>query len=194
MPEQSGIEFLVSLGDEAPFVIFTTAFGDFAFEAFELNAVHYLLKPFDKKKFAEAIRRAIERITSKHSKEILSKLKEVIDSEEQQNEYVDKVSVKSKNKIILVPVDEIVYLQADKNYILINTKSSQFKIRETLGKIQEKLNPVKFIRVHKSFIVNKNFILELEPVFNQEYLLKLTSGKKIPTGSTYKDIVKKIIN
>jgi len=193
MPEQSGIDFLASLGNKAPFVIFTTAFGDFAFEAFELNAVHYLLKPFDQKKFSDAIKRATERINLKSSKAILSRLKEVIDSEVLPENYIDKLSVKTRNKIILVSLSDIFYLQADKNYVLINTESSQYRIREKLGNIQKKLNPIRFIRVHKSYIVNKDFIIELEPVFNQEYLIKLSSGKKIPTGLAYKDNVKKLI-
>jgi len=186
MPDQTGIEFLSSLGSNAPYVIFTTAFSDFAYEAFDLNAVHYLLKPFDNQKFSEAVKRAQERISAKTSGDILNKLKDVIIKENSSVSYPDKLPVKSNNKIELVSVSKIIYLQADKNYVMIITEDTQFRIRSTLNRFQNKLNPSNFLRVHKSYIVNKNYIKELEPVFNQEYIIKLSSGKKIPTGSAYK--------
>lgn len=193
MPEESGIEFISKLGDEAPFVIFTTAFSDFAPEAFNLNAVHYLLKPFDRNKFNEAVERAHQRIFTKSSGQILNSLKTILD-EDSINKYPDKLTVKSKNLITLVPTSDIIYIQADKNYLLINTSDCQYRLRETLSQMEIKLNPKIFVRIHKSFIVNKEFIKELEPAFNQEYMIKLTTGKKIPTGSAYKENVKKIIS
>jgi two-component system LytT family response regulator len=189
MPGKSGIDLISELGEKAPFVIFTTAHSDYAAEAFNLNAVHYLLKPFDQQKFDIAIQRAIERISAKRSGEIIDEIQNIISSKQKPEVFSDRISIKYQGKIILVAVDDICFIEADKNYAVVNLKDKEYRMRKTLNEIGEKLNPESFIRVHKSFIVNKSFIQELEPTFNQEFIIKLTSNKKIPTGKAYKENV-----
>ncbi len=193
MPEKSGVEFITDLKENPPFVIFTTAFSDYAPEAFNLNAIHYLLKPFDQQKFDEAVNRAGERIFVKKSGDIFNKIRDVIESELNQKIYSEKIPVKTSEKIILVPVNEILYIEADKNYALINLKDKSYRMRATLSDLEKRLNPDLFIRVHKSYILNKNYVQELEPAFNQEYIIKLNTGKKLPSGNTYKESIKKLL-
>ncbi|MDZ7623855.1 MAG: LytTR family DNA-binding domain-containing protein [Ignavibacteriaceae bacterium] len=193
MPGKSGVELISELGVKAPFVIFTTAYSDYAAEAFNLNAVHYLLKPFDQQKFNEAVERASERIFAKRSGNIFNRIKEVINSESEEIKYTDRIPVKVQDKIVLVPLNEIYFIEADKNYAVINLKDKQYRMRTTLNDLDESLNPDLFIRVHKSFIINKSYVHELEPTFNQEFIIKLTSNKKIPTGKAYKENVQRLL-
>lgn len=193
MPGKSGIELISELGDKAPFVIFTTAHIDYAAEAFNLNAVHYLLKPFDQKKFDESVERAGERIYAKQSDDILNKIQDVISSKHYPGVYSERIPVKVNEKILLVQVNEIYFIEADKNYAVINLKDKSYRMRSTLNDLQEKLNPDFIIRVHKSFIVNKYFVHELEPTFNQEFIIKLINGKKIPTGKAFKENVDRLL-
>lgn len=194
MPGKSGIELISELGARAPFVIFTTAHSDFAAEAFNLNAVHYLLKPFDQIKFDEAVSRAKERILAKKSDDILTTIQDVFSLKQNNKQYVERISIKVDDKIVLVPVDEIYFIEADKNYAIINLKDKSYRMRTTLSDLDEKLFAASFIRVHKSFIVNKNYVQELEPTFNQEFIIKLSSGKKIPTGKAYKEKVELLLS
>lgn len=194
MPGKSGIELISELGARAPFVIFTTAHSDFAAEAFNLNAVHYLLKPFDQIKFDEAVSRAKERILAKKSDDILTTIQDVFSLKQNNKQYVERISIKVDDKIVLVPVDEIYFIEANKNYAIINLKDKSYRMRTTLNDLDEKLVPASFIRVHKSFIVNKNYVQELEPTFNQEFIIKLSSGKKIPTGKAYKEKVELLLS
>ena len=193
MPGKSGIEFISDLGEDAPFVIFTTAHSDYAAEAFNLNAVHYLLKPFDQQKFNEAVERAKERIIAKKSGEILSEIQTVISSKQQSESYADRIPIKENEKIVLVPLNEVLFIEADKNYAVIILKDKSYRMRKTLNDLGKKLDPDVFIRVHRSYIINKTFVQELEPTFNQEYIVKLSNNKKIPTGKAYKEYVNKLI-
>jgi two-component system, LytTR family, response regulator len=193
MPGKSGIDFITELGEKAPFVIYATAFSDYASEAFNQNAVHYLLKPFDQQKFDEAINRAEERIFVKKSGDIFNKIKNVLESEINDTSYPDRLPVKTTNKIILVPVNEIQFIEADKNYAVIYLQETTHRMRITLTEMEKRLNPELFIRVHKSFIINISFVKELEPTFNQEYIIKLSNGKKIPSGNTYKTNIQKLL-
>lgn len=194
MPGKTGIELVSELGDKAPFVIFTTAHSNYAAEAFNLNAVHYLLKPFDQQKFDDAVDRASERISAKKSGQILNEIQSIISSKQNSELYPERIPVKVNDKIVLVPVNEIYFIEADKNYAVIYLKEKEYRIRTTLNELGEKLNPDLIIRVHKSFIVNKSFVQELEPTFNQEFIIKLISGKKIPTGRAYREKVDKLLN
>ncbi len=193
MPGKSGVELITELGENAPFVIFTTAYSDYAAEAFNLNAIHYLLKPFDQEKFDQAIERAKERIFAKESGEILNRIKIIAESQLPDKNYPDRLPVKMQGKIVLVPVNDIHFIEADKNYAILNVADNTFQMRTTLNELTEKLNPELFIRVHKSFIINLAYVKELESIFNQEYIIKLISNKKIPTGKAYRENVQKII-
>ena len=193
MPGKTGIELIEELGERAPFVIFTTAHSDYAAEAFNLNAVHYLLKPFDQIKFDEAVERVSERITAKNSGELINRIKKVIDPHPEKVRYSDRLAVKTEGKIVLIPFEEINFIEADKNYAIINLKDKSYRIRTTLNDLENKLLPALFLRVHKSFIVNKSCVKELEPTFNQEFIVKLNSGKKIPTGKAYKENVELLL-
>lgn len=187
MPGMSGIELLGLLKKNKPFVIFTTAFPGYAADAFVYDAVHYLLKPFDAALFYEAFERAVERLTTLRT---LAEISPAGNTASHNNQR-QSLAVKKDGKHFIVSTDQIDYITGERNNILLFTASGIFTLRETLTSIEGRLPAALFLRVHKSFIVNTGKVTSLEYVFNGEYILQLSSGKKIPSGRSYKESVER---
>ncbi|OQY10326.1 MAG: hypothetical protein B6I29_01680 [Marinitoga sp. 4572_148] len=155
MPGKNGFEILKSLSYE-PLVIFVTAYQEHAIKAFEENAVDYLLKPFDLKRLKESIKRVIER------KQILNrKLVEKISD----NKYINRFSVKHKDIILIIPEEDIYYFKAEDKYVFLCTKDKEYYYDDTLKNLEENLDPEKFIRIHKSYIVSIIHIKKFKKFF-----------------------------
>jgi two-component system LytT family response regulator len=187
MPGINGFEVLQQLGQDIPYIIFVTAFDEFAVKAFEVQALDYLLKPFDRKRFNLSLERASKQIKDSEDKEIKKKflsLLKYINADEEK--YPKRFIIKQSGKISFVPVDEINYLEATGNYIKLVTLSGSYLLRETMNSIEKKLEPGKFIRIHRSFIVKTEMIKELKPYFNGEYIVIMKNGKELKSSKTYK--------
>ncbi|MCA0445320.1 MAG: LytTR family DNA-binding domain-containing protein [Bacteroidetes bacterium] len=172
LPGINGMELAKSLSTLPVSIIFTTAYDQFAVEAFDVNAVAYLLKPFDRNRFISVMLKALQRFPSKN---------------ESEPAFSDQYPLKSGGKIRLITLSDILYIQADHNDAKLVTATEIYRQRITLSSLAEGLPSSRFIRVHKSFIVNKTAIREIEPLPNHEFILTLSGGKKIPTGRTYKE-------
>lgn len=194
MPVMNGFEVIEQIKDELPLIIFVTAYDEYAIKAFEVNALDYLLKPFDRKRFHLSLERAEKIIRESGEKELRAKIDSLlkqIDTEEKK--YTERFVVKQSGKISFVPADEIDYMEATGNYIKLATANGSHLIRETMNKIEKKLDPQNFIRVHRSFIVKVEMIKELKPYFNGEYVIILKSGKEIKSSKTYKNTINDIL-
>jgi len=187
MPGMTGFEVLEDLEHE-PYVIFVTAYDQYAIKAFEKNAVDYLLKPLDEERFRNAVNRALKRKTLEHSsiEDLLSSMKS-----ERKGSYDTHIFVQKSEKLFNLPVDEIVYLEASGDYTIITTKADQFVSSSGIGKLEEILNPEVFIRVHRSTIVNVNYLKEIERHFNGGMVVKMQSGKSFPVSRTYAKLIRK---
>jgi two-component system LytT family response regulator len=187
MPGMTGFDVLEDLEHE-PYVIFVTAYDQYAIKAFEKNAVDYLLKPLDEERFRNAVNRALKRKTLEHSsiEDLLSSMKS-----ERKGTYDTHIFVKKSEKLFNLPVDEIVYLEASGDYTIITTKADQFVSSSGIGKLEEILNPEVFIRVHRSTIVNVNYLKEIERHFNGGMVVKMQSGKSFPVSRTYAKLIRK---
>lgn len=176
MPKINGFELLEIL-EEKPLIIFSTAHDEFAIKAFEHNAVDYLLKPYSQKRFDESIDRAIQKISSGApvAKEIDS-LKEELNST---NEILHRVVIKSGTQVEVIPADAIEYLEAADDYVEIHTGSDKLLKQQTLTWFEQRLDPDKFIRVHRSFIVAIARISKIEPYSKDSFVLTLKSGKEV---------------
>lgn len=193
MPKLNGFEVLAQL-HKLPSIVFVTAFDKYAIKAFEVNAIDYLLKPFDKERFLSALNRAKQTIDSPQSLNIENKLESLIKNfEENRKEFIERFVIKSGGRIYFVNTEDIDWFEADGNYIKLHAGNKTELIRETLKNLESKLNPKQFIRVHRSSIVNINSIKELTSWFGNEYKIKLKSGQEITTGKKYKSNINDLI-
>lgn len=190
MPEIDGIRMLETLGpDRTPVVIFTTAYDEFAVKAFELNAVDYLLKPFSRSRFHEALSRA-RRMAASQDKDLTAvRTAEAAATLRSRQLFADRLVVKSDGKIRFIPVAEIRWIESDANYVRLHASSTPTLVRDTLTNIQRSLDPSLFLRIHRTVIVNTREIKELAPWFNDELVAVLSDGTKLPVGRTYRKAV-----
>jgi two-component system LytT family response regulator len=187
MPGMTGFDVLDEI-DHDPFVIFTTAYDQYAIKAFEKNAVDYLLKPIDQDRFKLAVDRAIARMTSEQNNvgELLRSLKT-----DSRSSYDSHIFVQKSEKLLNLAVEEIMFLEASGDYTILTTKTDQFVSSSGIGKLEEILNPEIFIRVHRSTIININFLKEIEKHFNGGMMVKMQTGKTFPVSRTYAKVIRK---
>lgn len=177
MPKITGFEML-ELIDEPPHVIFTTAFDEYAMQAFEANALDYLLKPFSQERFDKAMTKWIELRKTTVTVSNAAVLKEAA-KHPLQNE---RVVVKTGNKIKIIPVSEIQYLEAADDYVKINTPEGSFLKKQTMGYFEDVLSAALFVRTHRSYMVNIQQITRIDPYEKENHLAILKSGAKIPVS------------
>lgn len=188
MPKLTGFE-LLELLDEKPMIIFTTAYDEYALKAFEINALDYLLKPFAEDRLSEAIKRVTgtkqNTSTTVNYPELIQPVKE--------KEHIQRVVVKSGHKIVFIPVVDIVYIEAEDDYVMIYTKTNRHLKQATMKYFESVLNSDEFFRIHRSFIVKVNQIKQIEPFENGKYIALLQNGKKLSISkSGYKNLKEKL--
>ncbi len=181
MPRLTGIE-LVEVLTEKPEIIFTTAYDQFALKAFELNAVDYLLKPFPKRRFIEAVRKAADKIRSgKGNREPANKL---LAKKPENPSPLARIVVRKGNGINLIPVDQLIYLEAEDDYVMIYHKTGRALKQETMKFFEENLSGKDFIRIHRSFIVRIEEIGNIEPYGKDSHVAVIKSGQRLPVSRT----------
>lgn len=187
MPGMNGFDVLDEITHD-PFVIFTTAYDQYAIKAFEKNAVDYLLKPIDLERFKLAVDRAIGRMKTDQNNvgEMLRNMKT-----ENRSSYDSHIFVQKSEKLINLSVEEIEHLEASGDYTILTTKNDQFVSSSGIGKLEEILNPDIFIRVHRSTIININSLKEIEKHFNGGMVVKMNNGKSFPVSRTYAKLIRK---
>lgn len=191
MPRLTGIE-LVEVLTEKPEIIFTTAYDQFALKAFELNAADYLLKPFPKRRFLEAVKKACDKIMSGRGNEIparklLEKLPDPVAS-------VNRIVVRKGNAINLIPVEQIRYVEAQDDYVMIHHTNGKALKQQTMKFYEDSLSKKDFIRVHRSYIVRVEEIKKIEPYGKDNYLAFLASGEKLPVSRAGYRLLKEELN
>lgn len=171
MPKLNGFEML-ELIENPPEIIFITAHNDFAIRAFEMNAVDYLLKPYSQERLLNAIRKATEKIRSGIARE--NKINLLV--QQPLTEKLERIVVKSGNKIKVIPVEKIIYLEAQDDYIMLYTDDGKHLKQGTMKYYEDHLDETKFIRVHRSYIVKMDQVVQLEPYAKDNYIMKLKNG------------------
>jgi len=186
LPKLTGFEIL-ELVEHSPVIIFTTAYDQFALKAFEMNATDYLLKPFSSDRFDTAMQKALDKLKSKKSEgPVIKKLVETVD---EKSETIDRVVVKTGSKIKVIPADKIMYIEAQDDYVMIYAEESKHLKEKTMKYFETHLDNSQFIRIHRSYIVNVNFIVQLEHFSKENYLVILKNGAKLKVSdSGYKNL------
>lgn len=171
MPKLNGFEMLEIL-EETPEIIFITAHNQYAIKAFEMNAVDYLLKPYTEERLVSAVHKATEKIASHEtSSDAVRKL-----IRQPLTEHLERVVVKSGSRIKVIPVEKICYLEAQDDYVMIYTDESKHLKQATMSYFEENLDQNTFIRIHRSYIIRIDQVMQLEPYGKDNYVAKLKNG------------------
>jgi len=178
MPRINGFEILELL-DDKPAVIFTTAYHEYALKAFEVNAVDFLLKPFSRERFYRAVEKAMASVRNETGKEPLER---VMDYVQRESGLLQRIVVKKQTHIFVIPLEEVLYLQARDDYTEIHTAKEFFLKKQTLVFYEQHLPKDRFVRVHRSFIVSVSAISRLEPYGKNTYRIVLHDGQTIPVS------------
>jgi two-component system LytT family response regulator len=181
---------MLELLDKKPAVIFTTAFDEYAIRAFEAYAVDYLLKPFGKERFDKALQKWLAQ--KPVAEEETKKTEELVNAVSQTSEQ-DRVVVKTGSKITIIPIADILYLEADDDYVNIHTPSGSYLKNKTMSWFDQALDQKQFVRIHRSYIVRISEIIRLDPFEKETYTAVTRSGKKLPVSKTGYVKLKKVL-
>jgi two-component system, LytTR family, response regulator len=184
MPGMDGFDIIGKLsagGDSVlPRIIFTTAYDCYALRAFEIHAVDYLLKPFTSERLHSAVQHALEEIHS--SKQNAGRS---YDRTQNPPAYTTRIVFKSRGRILFLPVSDIRWIEAEENYVRICTEADNHLLRETMTHLEEKLDPQMFLRVHRSAIVNLQYLKEVRTKPSGEFMVVLLNGQKVAMSRSY---------
>lgn len=187
MPKLTGFEMLEIL-DDMPNVIFTTAFDEFAIKAFEKNAVDYLLKPISKERFEQALTKFRNTYHNHTPKETSAKVDAI-----REDEILERIVVKNGSQIKIIPVQQVIFLEAYDDYVKIHTKDGMFLKNKTMSSFEKQLDPKQFVRVHRSFIAKVDQLAKIEPMEKESYIATLLTGEKINISKSGYARLKQII-
>jgi len=185
MPGMDGFDIVGALSADPDFVlpriIFTTAYDRYAIRAFEIHAVDYLLKPFTAERLRSAVERAREQIQTSAQTPSANGSADAADSP-----YTKRIVFKSRGRILFLHVSDIRWIGAEENYVRISTESESHLLRETMTRLEEKLDPQMFLRVHRSSIVNLQYVKEVRTEKDGEFAVLLANGQKIAMSRSYR--------
>ena len=188
MPGIDGFAVLEALpAGQMPTVIFVTAYDQYAVRAFEVYALDYLLKPFDQERFDKALTRAKDQITTDRSNGLSERILSAIEEIKTRPVHLERLVIKLNGHVFFMKADEIDWLEAEGNYVRLHSGKESYLLRDTITALESQLDPKKFIRVHRSAIVNVDRITELQPWFHGEYRIVLRQGVQLTLSRTYRE-------
>ncbi len=201
MPELDGFGVLEKIeAAEMPVVVFVTAFDRYALRAFEFHALDYLLKPFDDARFEKALRRAKEQVAQRDIKDLSRRLISLLEgrgetpaAEAGQPRYLTRLLIKSAGRVFFLKADEIDYVSAEDYYVRLHVGRKGHLLRETMGELESKLDPARFVRIHRSTIVNLERVRELQPLFNGEYAVLLSDGTELKLSRSRREHLERLL-
>jgi two-component system, LytTR family, response regulator len=183
MPGMDGFDVVGAIASESvpmPAIVFTTAYDQYALRAFEVHAVDYLLKPFTGERLNSAIQRVRERLAAGENLALPN------GKSREASPYTTRIVFKSRGRILFLPVSEIRWIGAEENYVRLSTERETHLLRETMAHLEERLDPLMFLRVHRSFIVNLQFVKEVRTEHDGESAVIMLDGQRIAMSRSYK--------
>jgi two-component system LytT family response regulator len=188
MPVLNGFEVIDAVGSEhMPLVIFVTAYDQHALRAFQVRALDYLLKPFDRERFQEALQRARAYIQRDETGDVGRRLLALVKDLRRDQPKTDRLVVKSGGRLFFLRTDEIDWVEASGNYVRLHVGTTSHLLRETMNAIEGRLDPEKFFRIHRCRIVNMERIQEMQPWLNGEYVVVLRTGTRLTLSRGYRE-------
>jgi two-component system, LytTR family, response regulator len=184
IPELDAFGVINEIGArKMPVIIFVTAYDRYTLQAFEVHAADYLLKPFDEDRFFAALDWAKHEVRLRER--LPSRLTRLADSSARQPRY--RLPIKSAGRILFINLESIDYLEAAGNYVVLHADGEEYRTRETMNALEERLSNAEFVRIHRSAIVNRKRIQELRPWITGEYVVVMTNGKELTLTRSYRD-------
>ena len=183
MPKITGLELLEVL-DDCPAVVFTTAYDQYALKAFELSAVDYLLKPFSVERFQQAITKLLDKLSNNQPTDV----KQLIENKPD-HESLNRIVVRSGSKIVVIPINEVLYFEAQEDYVMIHTPKGRYMKSQTMRYYESILPSDQFVRIHRSYIANVDHVERLEPYDKENYVAVILPDTKLKVSrSGYKKL------
>jgi two-component system, LytTR family, response regulator len=193
MPEMSGFDVVRQIGAAAmPDVIFVTAHDQFAIQAFEINALDYLLKPVSEERFAEALQRT--RLHPRRGGDDSERIVSLLQNLASPPKTLKRIAVRSAGKTRFVDLEDVIWIQAAENYVQLHTATSRHLVHATIRSLLGRLDPEVFVRIHRSAIVNVRHIRQIETATHGDYVLTLDNGSCIESSRTYSEIIKRWVS
>lgn len=189
MPKLDGFDVLELLGEQTPFVIFVTAYNEYAVQAFEANAIDYLLKPVDPERLEQAVGKIVRKVASETPSAFNSLL---IDSA-REDELLQRILVRDGSEVHVLAVDSVCYIEAADDYVAIQTEDATHIKLDRLSKLQEKLDPRVFCRIHRSYLLNVNYLSRIETETKDTKIAILANGKELPISRSGYGSLKKLL-
>jgi len=195
MPRMDGFAVVEAVGaDRMPAVIFVTAHDQYAIRAFEISAVDYLLKPVTEERFRTAFERARNRLGSTRPDESTRQMLTVLDAIANPPRYLSRLAIRSGERTIFLPIDDVAWIEAAQNYVRVHAGQATHLVHVPMNTLEASLNPERFIRIHRSHIVNLQHIKQLWTLAHGQYLLELASGERLQTGRSYGEKVRTLLS
>jgi two-component system LytT family response regulator len=176
MPDLDGLELVERIElPRLPLFVFVTGYSEYAVRAFEIEAVDYLRKPFDKERLLTALERAHRRMNLRENA-----------TENKESRWLSRLSIRDENGFIFVPVDQILWIEAANKYVVVHTIAGTHIARQTIQGLQDKLDPDQFVRIHRSIVVRKSAVRGLHPLFHGDYIVRLVNGAEITLSRNFR--------
>ena len=191
MPKLTGFE-LLDLLDDPPLIIFSTAYDEYALKAFELNAVDYLLKPYARERFEKAVRKALDAIQKEEPPK--EQVKKVLETVSDQPGTLNRIAVKVRRKVYVIPVKEISYIEADGDYVTLHVKGERYLKEKTMKYFESHLDPAQFVRIHRSSIINVDFMDKIEYYDKESHMVLMKDGTRLKASTSGYRALKEVLN
>jgi two-component system LytT family response regulator len=199
MPEMSGLEVVRTVGvDAMPVTIFVTAYDEYAVDAFDAHALDYLLKPIDEDRFEEALDRARARLQEAEADALSRRLEGLLRQYEDADgedgaEPLERFTVRARNRIYFVDPDDVQWIESEGDYVALHDGEDTHLVRKTMKELEARLPDDRFLRVHRSYIVNVEYVEELRPLDHGTYRLHMAAGTPLKTSRGYSENVEALI-
>jgi two-component system LytT family response regulator len=195
MPAMGGFEVIKTIGPERmPTVIFVTAYDQYALKAFDVNALDYLLKPFNRSRFQKTLERAKTMIGHMQNHEVNDRLLSLLGNLRREQEMPDRFIIKSGGRVVFLRVEEIDWMSTVGNYVRLHVGRESHLMRETMSGMESKLNPDRFMRIHRSTIVNLDRVKEVQPWAKGEYVVIMRDGNRLIMSRRYRERLNERLN
>ena len=188
MPVCDGFRVIEQIGpDRMPPVVFVTAYDEYALKAFEVHAIDYLLKPFGRDRFQQTLEHARAHVERRRAGDLGKRLMALVQDIKPEPQRMDRLVVKSGGRVFFLRTDDIEWVEAAGNYVRLHLSADSHLFRETMNNMESRLDGQRFVRIHRSRIVNTDRIKELQPWFNGEYVVVLHNGTRLTLSRGYRE-------